>query len=229
MRFTYSDGPRKRRGDLRKGTVRKDGMIFWSYSPSCIGGQRWLTRQAYDKLSAFTKAYYQKNKKKTRARDSARRAENPDHFKRIAERTRARPHVIDWLRSYAKKNILKIRAYRIKHNRKVRADPVRRLAKSVSTRLGMAIKGMGFTKISRTQEYAGCSWTFLKTYIESRFLPGMSWDNHSVMGWHIDHIIPISTAKTGEDVKRLSHYTNLQPLWAKDNRAKGDRLLATGK
>ena len=51
----------------------------------------------------------------------------------------------------------------------------------------------------------------------------MNWKNHSVKGWHVDHIKPLSSAKNYEDFKKLCHYTNLQPLWAKDNLIKGDK------
>jgi hypothetical protein len=43
----------------------------------------------------------------------------------------------------------------------------------------------------------------------------MNWNNHGK--WHIDHMIPISSAKNEEEVLKLNHYTNLQPLWAKEN------------
>ena len=52
----------------------------------------------------------------------------------------------------------------------------------------------------------------------------MSWETHSLYGWHIDHIIPLSSAKTEEEIYQLCHYTNLQPLWAEDNLKKGDKL-----
>ena len=45
----------------------------------------------------------------------------------------------------------------------------------------------------------------------------MSWDNHKLNGWHIDHITPLSSAKTEDDVHKLCHYTNLQPLWCNEN------------
>jgi len=52
----------------------------------------------------------------------------------------------------------------------------------------------------------------------------MSWENHSIHGWHIDHIIPLSSANNKEDLYKLCHYTNLQPLWAKDNLLKSNKI-----
>lgn len=61
----------------------------------------------------------------------------------------------------------------------------------------------------------------VRNHLENQFTDGMSWDN---MGkWHIDHITPLSSAKTPEELKSLCHYLNLQPLWAFDNLSKGDR------
>jgi hypothetical protein len=64
----------------------------------------------------------------------------------------------------------------------------------------------------------------LKKYLEDKFSEGMTWDNKGFYGWHIDHIIPLSSAKNEEDIIRLSNYTNLQPLWGKDNMKKGNRV-----
>ncbi len=64
----------------------------------------------------------------------------------------------------------------------------------------------------------GCSKNEFKVHIESQFNEGMTWDNWSRNGWHIDHIVPLSKGGT-------NHYTNLQPLWAKDNLAKGNKEL----
>lgn len=68
----------------------------------------------------------------------------------------------------------------------------------------------------------GCDWDVLRKYIESKFLPGMSWGNKSE--WEIDHIIPLASAKSEEEIKKLCHWSNLQPLWKEDNRIKGDSM-----
>ena len=75
-----------------------------------------------------------------------------------------------------------------------------------------------------SESILGCSWEELKNYIENQFQDGMTWDNNTVHGWHIDHKYPLSKAKTEEEVYRLNHYTNLQPLWCYDNLNKSDKL-----
>ncbi len=79
-------------------------------------------------------------------------------------------------------------------------------------------------KTSKTFEVLGCTPQFLKQYLEQKFLDGMSWNNYGYYGWHIDHIIPISHAKNEDEIYKLCHYTNLQPLWAKDNLTKNNKL-----
>jgi hypothetical protein len=74
-----------------------------------------------------------------------------------------------------------------------------------------------------TLKLIGCSREELKLHLEKQFKSGMNWENYNYNGWHIDHIIPLSTAKTFEEIveKKLMHYTNLQPLWRLDNQKKG--------
>jgi hypothetical protein len=81
---------------------------------------------------------------------------------------------------------------------------------------------MGYTKRSKTNDILGIDFDGFKKHIESKFAEGMNWENREL--WHIDHIIPISSAKTEEEVFKLNHYTNLQPLWAEDNYKKSDKL-----
>jgi hypothetical protein len=91
------------------------------------------------------------------------------------------------------------------------------------TRLIQFLKIKNITKKNKTFNYIGCTPKFLKEYLETKFVCGMSWDNHGE--WHIDHIIPLSTAKNEDDVYKLCHYTNLQPLWAEDNLKKSNKII----
>ena len=79
-------------------------------------------------------------------------------------------------------------------------------------------------KLNKTEIYLGCSIEELKKYLESKFQQGMTWDNYGRGGWHIDHIIPSSSAIDIESLIKLQHYTNLQPLWEADNLRKGSKI-----
>tara|TARA_R110002153_G_C12969465_1_gene461035 strand:+ start:98 stop:562 length:465 start_codon:yes stop_codon:yes gene_type:complete len=59
-------------------------------------------------------------------------------------------------------------------------------------------------------------------YIENQFVDGMSWENYGE--WELDHIIELHTARTKEDIYKLFHKTNYQPLWKQDNKDKSNKL-----
>jgi len=110
-------------------------------------------------------------------------------------------------------------------NHKKRMDnKIRRLNENLGCSIRFSLKKIGKSKSKRTHEVLGCSPSDLKLYIESKFESWMNWDNWGLYngnrnyGWDIDHIIPISSAETEEDVYRLNHYTNLQPLCSYVNR-----------
>jgi hypothetical protein len=77
----------------------------------------------------------------------------------------------------------------------------------------------------KTFDLIGCTPIQLKQHIEGQFKENMCWENHELMGWHIDHIIPLSSAKNEDELKKLCHYTNLQPLWWFENLEKRDKVL----
>lgn len=112
--------------------------------------------------------------------------------------------------------------YSIKYqaNRR-KSDLVFKIGNNLRTRIGNFIRKKEFNKTNKTLDWLGCSFNEFKKYLEERFQEGMTWDNYGIHGWHVDHIIPLSTAKTEEDLPKLFHYTNLQPLWAIDNIKKG--------
>ena len=103
-------------------------------------------------------------------------------------------------------------------------DPLFRLTTNIRNLINNSFYLMNYTKSSKTREILGCEYIEFKTYLESKFESWMSWENRGEydgsfnFGWDIDHIIPLDSAKTEEDVIKLNHYTNLQPLCSKINR-----------
>jgi hypothetical protein len=98
------------------------------------------------------------------------------------------------------------------------------LPQLISSSFRKSFKRSGFSKKSKSIEILGCSFEEFKLYLESKFEPWMTWENKGLYngelnyGWDIDHIIPISSATTEEEIIKLNHYTNLQPLCSKVNR-----------
>lgn len=106
---------------------------------------------------------------------------------------------------------------------KFKNDPLFALKKRLRTLIRGAFRKSGYTNFTmKTESIVGISYNEFKIYMESKFVNGMSWDNRGE--WHIDHIIPLSSAKSEDELIALSHYTNLQPLWAMDNLKKGARV-----
>jgi hypothetical protein len=127
------------------------------------------------------------------------------------------------IKKYQQNNKQKLRNY-MKEYRKEKYDKdiQFRISTILRSRLGKAIKDE--FKIGSAIKDLGCSITELKSYLESKFLTGMTWDNYGLDGWHIDHIKPLSAFNLSDKKQILEacHYTNLQPLWAKDNLSKSD-------
>jgi hypothetical protein len=78
-------------------------------------------------------------------------------------------------------------------------------------------------KTQNTFDIIGCTPQELKEHLEKQFVNGMTWENRNE--WHIDHIIPLSSAKTEEELYKLCNHSNLQPLWAIDNLKKSNKIL----
>ena len=100
------------------------------------------------------------------------------------------------------------------------SEPSYRIRHNLSTRLYLAVT----KKIGKTSEIVGCSLEELMSHLESKFTDGMEWDNYGE--WHIDHIKPCSSFNLEEPHEQMTcfHWSNLQPLWAKDNLRKGARV-----
>lgn len=114
---------------------------------------------------------------------------------------------------------------RIYNNMRRRTDIDYKILCNLRRRLNHVIT-KGF-KSARTLELLGCSVNFLKQYLENKFKEGMSWNNYGMFGWHIDHIIPCYNFNLTEpeEQKKCFNYSNLQPLWAKENWSKHANIL----
>ncbi len=107
---------------------------------------------------------------------------------------------------------------------KYKNDPLYKLKQLINSSINHSLKTKNFHKTLRSTEIIGCSIKVLKEYFESKFEPWMNWGNHGLYngekdyGWDIDHIIPISSGSTEEEILKLNHFSNLQPLCSKINR-----------
>jgi hypothetical protein len=148
------------------------------------------------------KTYREKNKEKTLIRSSNWRKKNPNYSTLYFQNNKDRIN-----------NNIAIRK---------KTDPLFKILTNCRSKIN---KILGLKKNNHSFKIIGCTPKELKEHLERQFVIGMSWDNYGLFGWHIDHIIPLSSAKSEEELYKLCHYSNLQPLWAKDNLVKGNRII----
>ena len=106
----------------------------------------------------------------------------------------------------------------------------KKLANGLRNRLKNALHG-NYKSGSAVRDL-GCSIEELKQRLEKQFYTNsetgemMTWDNYGYRGWHVDHIIPLASfdLTKREQLLKACHYTNLQPLWAKENLSKGAKI-----
>lgn len=111
----------------------------------------------------------------------------------------------------------------INRRRRRLTDPLFKLTENIRRLISRKIKDGGYTKKSKTFDILGCTYDFFKKFIEEKFQENMTWENYGT--WHLDHIIPISSGKTEEQIVKLNHYSNFQPLWALDNMRKHTKII----
>ena len=127
-------------------------------------------------------------------------------------------------KKWVEKNRIKYNHYARCYQRdRKQSDPLFKLKCNLRRRTNKCFKAKSWNKNTKTQEMLGANYEVAFKHIESQFKNGMSWDNHG--DWHIDHIIPLSLATTEEEMIKLCHYTNLQPLWAEDNLIKSNKTI----
>lgn len=101
-------------------------------------------------------------------------------------------------------------------------DPLYKLTCSIRSLISQSFKSKYTKKAKKTIEILGCSFEIFKEHIESQFTNEMNWDNYADY-WELDHITPISWALNDDEIYKLNHYTNFQPMYWRDNITKGNR------
>ena len=129
--------------------------------------------------------------------------------------------ILEQQKIYYQKNKKQILATKLAYkNKEYATNPLFKITKGLRGRLRHAIRDN--YKTGSAIKDLGCTIAELKIYLENKFKKGMSWDNWGKQGWHLDHIKPLASfdLTNREDLLVAVHYTNLQPLWAKENLSK---------
>lgn len=177
--------------------------------------------------------YYFKNKDEIRAKHKKYREENSEAIKisKKLEYQKNKKRYIEEAKKWREENpdFKKTKKYKDQRNKTRR----KRYSKDVLYKLGEKIRSSSLrvtnavkkNKSLKSIEYLGCTLEEFKDHIESQWQEGMTWENHDLHGWHIDHIVPVDWfIKNSDDPWKANHYTNLQPLWAIDNIKKNNNL-----
>ena len=196
-------------------------------------------RQKYkEKINEANKKRYLENpkkflqyRKKNREKINKRRKEyllkNPEIRQKLLEKKRKEYRLnIDY---YTKKSKLYKQKNKKIRNKKLsirlKNDAEYRLKCNLKGRIISALKGKD--KSAKTMELIGCNIDQLKKHLAKKFTKGMTFENHGLKGWHIDHIKPCASFDLKCPVQQLAcfNYNNLQPLWASENMSKGAKIV----
>lgn len=139
-----------------------------------------------------------------------------------------KPERVAYIKEWNARNVEHRREYKKNWENQKRLNPSFRLKKNLCARIRDALRGEN--KSAHTMELIGCTVDELWGHLESQFKPGMTRDNHGFYGWHIDHIRPLDSFTDFTEPaqqREAFHYTNLQPLWAKENWSKNNKYQLT--
>lgn len=173
-----------------------------------------------EKVKEYMSNYYDLNKDvildRLKENYNLNKERKIEYQKKYAEENKEK--IKEYKSNHSKKNREKITKYKSNYQRERRkTDPLFKLKFTISGLIRKSFKNKGISKNKKSTEILGCDITFFKIYLENLFTSEMNWDNHGKV-WDIDHIVPLSTAITEEDVIKLNHYSNLQPLDSYINR-----------
>lgn len=164
-----------------------------------------------------------KIKKKRKPLTEEQRRKRNKNKREWNKRQRENPEYREYMKNYLKEyNANNKEKRNARQKERLQQDPIFKLKTQTRKMIHQSFVRRGKYKSKQTEEILGCSLDFFINHLKSLFKEGMTLENYG--DWQIDHIMPLATAKTEEDVIRLCHYTNLQPLWASENREKSDKM-----
>ena len=171
----------------------------------------------------YQNEYRADNKEKIKEKNKEYRADNKEKIKEKNKEYRANPANKEKKKEYQKEyNANPANKEKINKRNRVRYknDENYRLRCLLRTRFSIALKSQNIKKNSHVLELTSCTVDVLKNHLSNQFEEGMTWDNHG--DWHIDHRRPCASfdLKNEEEQRKCFHYTNLQPLWGKENMEK---------
>jgi hypothetical protein len=186
------------------------------------------TKQWREKNSNYHKEYYQKDKENQKQRYQENKEDKINYQKQYYtdNKEKVQSYIKEWSEENKEELKIKFRDYmRVYQTQRKQTDPLYKLSGRIRHSIYQSLKKNRINKNNSTVEILGCTFKELKQHIESQFEPWMNWNNmggkvitEQNINWDIDHIIPISSAKTEEDIIKLNHYTNLRPLCSYNNR-----------
>jgi len=190
-------------------------------------GSRMLTEAQIEHRLEYARQYREKKRKETSTEDEIiakkerQKVYSATYYEKNKEEIAAK--AIEWRKENADIHRERSNAY---SKRRRASDPAYRIKMNLSRRMGEAVKDQGSMKSDTSISLFGCTADELKTHLESQFTEGMSWDNYGTHGWHIDHIRPCASFDLTLDTEQKTcfNYSNVQPLWAKDNILKSDNF-----
>ena len=176
--------------------IKKEITEFWKQSSAKDGRQCYC--KSCSKIIDNLKSQTQKRKLQKKTYQ-----QNHKHICNKATRK--------WYRSNKEYAMARTQKWR---KEKIKTDMVFRLSCNLRGRIWEVLKRNA--KSAKTEQLLGCSFVEFKQYLESKFLPNMTWDNYGNHGWHVHHIIPCASfdLSNPEEQRKCFHYSNLQPLWA---------------
>ena len=172
------------------------------------------------------KKYYEENKEHCDENSKKYYEENKEHCAERGKKYREnnKEKCVEYTKKYYEEN--KEQIFKREKQRK-KTDVNFKITCNLRRRINSVLKDQSADKAYHYNEYIGCTPQELHDHLESQFTEGMTFENHGLHGWHVDHIMPCCSFDLTdyEQQKKCFNWSNLQPLWAEDNLKKGGKIL----